>query len=372
MAVTKRGDRWYVAFRYNDPITGEPKRFRRTTGAGATKADAKQLEAEWRLEMTSPPAPAAPEVKSAAFSGFAHHWHQVHVLANCKPSTQRSYHTVMRMHLVPHFGDRDLRTIDAEAIEAFKAAQLKAGSKPKSVNNRLGVLGRLFHDAHRWKYCEHNPCEDVQPVSTGIKTFRFWTREQSDRFLKAIEEAEPRWHALFAVALLSGLRQGEILGLDWDAVDLTAGILYVRQSWTEGKLGTPKSGLNREVPMPSRLADILRRHPRRIDTDIVFPRAEPHEGTLRLSQPCLWKPFHRGVRRAGIPKIGFHDLRHSYASQLVMAGVPLKAVQEYLGHADLTTTMRYAHLSPTARASYVEVLSEPSGPKMAPNRQENG
>ena len=228
----------------------------------------------------------------------------------------------------------------------------------------LGARASSWRSAPRgWPGCSRPAPPDA---------FRFWTRDESARFLDVVAAHEPRWHALFAVALLAGLRQGEILALDWPHVDLQARVIDVCQNVSAGRIGTPKSGIRRLVPLPSTLVQILAQHPRRLDTPIVFPRPTAPE---RIEARQLGRVLARAIRRcealgAAVPVIRFHDLRHSYASQLVMAGVPLRAIQEYLGHRSITTTLRYAHLSPEARAGYVEVLSLEGGanvPRMSPS-----
>lgn len=358
MSVIKRGNTWYVTFWYQDPVTGQRKRFRRSTGLAA-KGEAKTLEAKWRVEVTTPPKPVEPTRKAATFSWFADHWHRVHVVTNCKPSTVDLYERFLGAHLVPAFGDQNLRLISPEDVEHFKARALASSVGPGTTNTLLKVLRGLFSCAVRWGYCERNPCAGVRMLATEDR-MSFWTREEAARFLDAVH---PKWHAIFATALLTGLRRGELLGLEWSDIDWDRQRLHVQRTWDGTRLQTPKSGRARFVPMPSKLVPILRQHPRRLDSPVVFPA---RSGERSRSVRDLIKVLKREIKRAEVPEIRLHDLRHTYASHLVMAGVPLRAVQEYLGHASITTTMKYAHLSPEARDSYVEALSVPIGPKMDP------
>lgn len=353
MRVRKRDGSWHVDFRYRCPTTGESKRFRRSTGDGTTKAEAERLGEQWRLEMETPPAPPAPpapKLKRAAFSGFARHWNDTYAKVNWKPSTQREVERTLRLHLVPFFGDADLRAVEPEEVERYKASKVGA-VKPKTINNHLSILSSLFNSAVEWRYCESNPVQRVAWMAVPEPGFQFWDQEQSSAFLVAVADRENEWFAFFATLLLTGVRLGEALALEWGDVDFVRRELHVRRNWTEGQLTTPKSGHGRRIPMPGNLVEILRAH-RHMRSDLVFSR---DDGTHMSGDMC-WKPMKRCIRAAGLPDLSAHDLRHSYASQLVMAGVPLKAVQEYLGHADIKTTMRYAHLGPDARAEYVQVL----------------
>ena len=133
MAIRKRKGVYFVDFRYTDPITQERRRFRRTTGKGTTKKEATELEFRWRQEVLRPPAPAR---KRAAFSGFCKHYLDTHVRTNCKPSTVRGYEQHMRVHLVPFFGDADLRLIDAEQVARFGSFRWQ-GSQPRSAGFEL-------------------------------------------------------------------------------------------------------------------------------------------------------------------------------------------------------------------------------------------
>jgi integrase len=256
----------------------------------------------------------------------------------------------MRVHLVPFFGHADLRVIDAEMVARFKATKAQTHA-PKTVNNMLGVVSTLFKFAVRWRYCEVNPVTGVGLLKLPPQEYSFWDRQQSDAFLEAAVEVVPRWHPFYLCAIRTGMRQGELFALRWDDVDFVKNQIRVVWNYTRGHLGTPKSGHGRIIPMSPQLAATLKAH-RHLRGPLVFCS----DSGGYLTRDRVKRPFVRAVRKAGLPMIRLHDLRHSFASQLVMAGVPLVAVQQYLGHSELTMTMRYAHLSPAARQAYVEVL----------------
>lgn len=359
MAVHKRGDVWHVRFRYFDPKTEQHRRFSRSCGIGVTRSQALELEAQWRLEVLRPPAPAPEKaaVKRAAFSGFAAHFLRTHAKAHCKPSTIRAYQRACRLYLVPAFGDRDLRVIGPEHVAELQAEMKQAGKSPKTINNTIGVLSTLYGQAVKWGYAEENPAAKVDALAIPPHRTTWYDRAQTAKFLRVCAKVRPQWHALFATALRTGLRQGEIAALEWGDLDLGSNPrVHVRRAVTEGHVGSPKSGHARIVPLPSDLVPILEAHPRRLGTDLVFPGVDGGH----LTNSCCWKRLRTVQRMAGMPKTSFHDLRHSYASQLATAGVPLGAIQAYLGHADIETTMRYAHLCPTAQDGYVERLVPPA------------
>ncbi len=147
------------------------------------------------------------------------------------------------------------------------------------------------------------------------------------------------------------LRQGELLALRWEDVDLVVGRILVRRAVARGKIGTPKSGKSREVEIGERAVAALKQH-RHLKGELVFSDAD---GKLLSKGACKW-PLWRACKKAGLRRIGWHVLRHTFASHLVMLGAPLKAVQELLGHATIEMTMRYAHLSPDARHAAARLL----------------
>jgi integrase len=156
---------------------------------------------------------------------------------------------------------------------------------------------------------------------------------------------------MIVVGLRTGLRIGELLALRWDDVDLVGGRVMVRRSVSRGIIGTPKNGRSREIPLSDQALGALNGH-RHLRGELVFSGGT---GRLLNRGECKW-PLWGACRRAGLRRVGWHTLRHSFASHLAMRGVPLKAVQELLGHSTMDMTMRYAHLSPDVRRDSVRLL----------------
>lgn len=358
MSVYLRSDTgtYRVDFTYQDPVTGQERRFRRMTGS-KLKREAEELERRWRQEAETPPQPAEAKKNRAAFSGFAKYWLDTYASVNCKPSYCRSSEQIIRVHLVPYFGDRDLRDIGMELVEAYKAQKVKAKLAPKTVNNHLGVLSIIFKKAVQWRYAEVNPVTGAGLLAVPDEPMAFWVEEQSDAFLTEVQRHRPEWHAFFLCALRTGMRLGELLALTWGDVDFKVNEITVRRSWSHGKLTTPKNGKTRTLPMTPELALALKGH-RHLKGDLVFADADGHY----LDRNRVKSRFWMGIRAAGVKEIRLHDLRHTFASQLVMAGVPLKAVQEYLGHATLEMTMRYAHLAPKEKEAWIARLDRTGRP----------
>ena len=174
--------------------------------------------------------------------------------------------------------------------------------------------------------------------------FDFLDFEESKRLLEAAK-AEPEWHAMIMTAVRTGLRIGELRALRWEDVDLVAGRLTVRRSAFKNQ------GRKRTVELGLEVLQALKKH-RHLRGELVFCTSD---GRMLTENECK-HPMRRACRRAGLRVIGWHALRHTFASHLVMRGAPLKAVQELLGHADIRMTMRYSHLSPDVKRDAVALL----------------
>ena len=233
------------------------------------------------------------------------------------------------------------------AIEAYKAKKLREKFSAKSINNHLAVLGKLLNLAAEMGEVEHVPrVKGLRVEKTG---FNFLDFEEAERFL---EVAEPEWFVLLLIALRTGLRVGELLALKWEDVDLKVGRLVVRRTLWNGQEGSPKSGRAREVPLGDEVLRELQGHRH------LRVRVFCHEDGSPFTHSELKDVVPRTCRKAGLAKrLTMHDLRHTFASHLTMRGVTPVAVKELLGHADLSTTMRYAHLAPSITRDAVQLLN---------------
>lgn len=357
MPVRRRGESWVVDFR----VEGE--RFRLTLGPEIqTKKQAEAEERRLRGEAEARArGPAQVERPRAAFSGFAKVWMDEHIKLRRKPSVVRGYDQAIRTHLVPYFGDRQLASISRRDVEAFVAKVAATPHPdtgkpraPKSVNNALGVLSSMLSTAVAWGYLERSPCAGVEPLPIPVdaQEFAFYTADQTARWLAACADLEPALYPLFLVAFRTGLRLGELAALRWADVDLENRRLHVRRSWFRGSITTPKGGRARIVDLAPSAASLLGRVVQLEGAELVFCNAD---GSV-ITRDQLKGPWERVTKAAGLPRTTPHDARHSFASQLVIAGVALPAVQQLLGHTDIRVTMRYAHLAPGAKASAVALL----------------
>jgi integrase len=236
--------------------------------------------------------------------------------------------------------------IGSREIERFKSDKLADTLSPKTINNCLTILRKTLAVAVDWQILKVVP--PVKWLRVPSTKFDFLTFEEADRLIAA---ADGEWSAMITVALKTGLRQGELLALSWDDVDLVAGRLVVSRNLSQGEITTPKNGKTREIPLGDDVLASLKRH-RHLRGEVVFCQSDGRRLTKGETKHPLW----RACKRAGLRRIGWHVLRHTFASHLVMRKAPIKAVQELMGHSTVMMTERYAHLSPDVRKDAVRLL----------------
>lgn len=311
----------------------------------------RQAETRLRTLMQEVRATSGAERLTLAEAGDRYLAHLETVIGR-KRATIQDYRIILDRHLIPFFGERPIDRIASEDVTAFLVAQGRAGFARQTIINRLNLLGGIFSYAVKRGWAPANPVAGVdrpRPDSAD-PDIRFLDADEVETIVRAVPEdgLGPTERALYLAAAMTGLRQGELLALRWLDVDWTAGLLRVRRTYSRGEFGTPKSRRSsRAVPMADRLAGELERHFQRsryqADDDLVF--CHPDTGRPYDSSK-LRRRFKTAIRRAGVRDVRFHDLRHSYGTAMAAAGAPIRSLMEWMGHADLQTTLRYADYSP--------------------------
>jgi integrase len=270
---------------------------------------------------------------------------------------------MQRVHISPALGTRKVAAVTTEDVEQLASRMLARGSSPKNVRNVMTFLHSVFGLAVRKGWAPSNPVEDAarprrRRAGDADPDLQFLTPAELDRVIDAIPDHTVDRDALGPVVRLvvlaagtTGLRQSELLGLRWRDVDMRAQRVRVRNAWVRYEhSGEGKSDLStkRSVPMTDRLVAELKKWQLRTvygdDEDLVF--AHPELGAP-LDRTKVTRKFQVACVEAGVRRIRFQDLRHTFATTLAAAGVPLRTIQEYLGHADLKTTQIYAHYAPS-------------------------
>lgn len=279
-------------------------------------------------------------------------------LKNVKPLTEQNYRKQVSKHLKPALGAMKLEALDAHTIQKFYNSLTSIGLSPKTVKNIHGVLHSALQQAIANGYIRHNPteaCKLPKVVKTEIKPL------EPDEIALLLKEAEKDSYCnLFTVAMFTGMRQGELLGLSWDCVDFATGVITVKQQLQckdgEYFLETPKSGKGRTILPAPIVMDVLRQEKQKQLVERVqagemwsnpFNLVFTDALGKNLVRRTVVKHFKKISQRAGISDDArFHDLRHSFAVTSLYAGDDIKTVQANLGHATAQFTLDvYGHVT---------------------------
>lgn len=283
-----------------------------------------------------------------------------HQKAHTKPLTYELHERICTLHIEPHVGRLRLDQLRRAELEGLKMTWLAAGTAPRTVNTRLGVAVRMLsYAANELEILDSVP--KVKLLKIPKDHPRFLSEDEAAALLEASKEHQRSdaldWYVMMIVGLRTGLRIGELRGLQWGDIDWERGLVHVRRT-DPGRPdldpNAPKGNRPRIVPLTpdatSALLEWYRGAKRRKPQHWVFPGAESWRGKERYttrSEGNCGTAMGRIAKAAGLDdSVTFHTLRHTYASWLVMRGVALSAVQELLGHASIRQTERYAHLAP--------------------------
>ena len=315
-----------------------------------TKRGAEQYERELRQSLLDGKrALPAEEKEVPTFGSFVkERWWPVYpAAAGNRPMTVREKEIHLRTHLIPALGDVRLDNVRAEVLDRFFADMRKHGLSPKSCRNVSATLRRVLASAVEWGALDKLP--KLPRVKVPEPRFDFFTRAESEQLVTGTRNPEER--ALLLFALHTGARAGEQIACERSDVDWSNKKVILRRSSTRGIVGPTKSGREKKLGLTETLGGALHavRHTR---GPLLFCNTDGRPYTLWQLHERLWG----ACKRAGLRRIRWHDLRHSFASQLVIAGVPLRQVQEAMGHATITMTMRYAHLAPGGADAVAKAL----------------
>lgn len=330
----------------NDPQTGrrlrEQKSFRRIDLARewrqTRKADALRGEIRGKKDKL-------PAKRFDAFADeYLKQWSKLHKRESSYIRDQTSI-----KQLNPVFGRKYLNEITRRDVEGYISARSAAGRAPATVNRELCCLKNMLRKAVDWGYLKENPAWGIKQMKENPPEFAFLTFDEIDRL---IEATSGRLKTFFTLAVHTGMRLGELLKLEWRDVDFNKGeqgFITVRDA---------KNHETRHVPMNSVVRTALHKYPQRI----VNGKRCVHVFTNDDGTPyrSVKDGFVTALKLAGIERhVRFHDLRHTFASHLVMKGVDIRTVAKLMGHKDIKMTMRYAHLAPDHLQTAVDVLSRP-------------
>src|SRR6266487_654343 len=277
-----------------------------------------------------------------------------------RPNTYKQFRSIVYHHLIPAFGHIAVQKLRAEKIQAYYAQKLKEGLSPRSIAVIHAVLHSALQNAVKWGLVSRNVSKLVTRPRFERYESQTLTGEQAMKLLEVAKGS--RIEALLLVALTTGMRKGELLALRWDDLDLEKGVLYVQRTvsripgrgYLESEPKTKSS--RRRIELPAVATEVLNEYcvnqekvrikagEKWNERGIVF--TNKYGGFLRPD--TVLDTFHLLLKDAGLPTMRFHDLRHSAATILFVAGVNPKVIQELLGHSKISITLEvYSHVLPS-------------------------
>jgi integrase len=345
---TKGGNiRWYLDYR---DVTGG--RIQKVAKNAITKEEAKVALREEVAKAFDREFRAKRKRDKIKFKEFAELYIENYAKVNKKSWRGDLYR--IEANMIPFFGGLELQEIDPLLIEKYRAERLKAGVTKSTVNREITIMKKMFNLAIDWSFAEENPVQKVKLFSEKDRQKeRIITEEEEARLLAAC----PNYvRPIIDTALNTGMRRGEIFNLEWKQVDLKEGAIRVVYT---------KSGRDRIIPINDRMYRVfLEQKQLNGKSTYVFPNADTGRPFTDIK-----KSFKCACEKSGIKDLRFHDLRHTFASRLVRAGVDLITVRDLLGHFSVRVTQRYTHTGKDQKQRAVDLLSAESRKK--PENPEN-
>jgi integrase len=302
---------------------------------------------------------------------FLEYWLEDVYKVYARLTTFRNARILVHKHLIPGLGHFKLQKLTTQQVQSFYAKKLREGATFSRLRNINGALHTALEHARRAKLVSINVCDDIRLPAREEPDRQFLTSEQAHLLLQKVKEHQ--LEMILILALATGMREGELVGLRWSDVDLEAGMLRINRTVTyvtgHGNVeGEPKTAKGkRNIMLPPFVVVALKHHYTMqekgrlefgstwIARDLVFPEKN---GDFIVANTLL-RRFHRLLKEIGLPRMRFHDLRHSTATLLLSMGVPLKVVQELLGHSSIDITANiYSHVLPSVHKDAMDKMGK--------------
>jgi integrase len=343
----ERGPVWYAKYRLPDGRQVQKKLGPAWSERGRPPAGhfTKRLAEDWLRETLQQARagtlPGLVRTHATIADAAAEYLRYIEHDRNRKPSTVAGYRWLIDAQILPGLGSRAVESVTNEDIEAWFAG---LDGKPSSRTKALVILRGIFERARRMYKLPLNPVRDVErPSLCRSENIQVFSAEEVWALVRAADDEQDG--AIFLTASFTGLRLGELLELRWRELDFASSAVRVRANYSTGQVTTPKSGKLRSVPLAPDVAEALARLGQRErftgDDDLVFPGV----AGVHLDGSALRRRYKHALVRAGLRPLRFHDLRHTFGTRMI-AHTDIRRVQEWMGHADVQTTMKYLHYAP--------------------------
>jgi integrase len=366
----RKGSRnWYAIIERRDEVSG--KRVRKWITLKATGK--RQAQIECARIVTELKNDTLQEPSKVTLAEFFDRW-LIHMKSQVSPRTHERYDEIVRKNIVPLLGAAKISKLSAVDISKAYATAHKSGRRdgkgglsPRTVNHMHRIIRHALDDASRWRLPARNPAEAVDPPKVSPKPMQTYDLPQTATLIEAMRPT--RMFIPTVLAVLCGLRRGEIAALRWRNVDLEAGSLSVVESTEQTKAGIrwkePKSGKTRNVRLAGTVIEELRIWRRRQAEELLRIGLRPDGETFVVTQSdgsplqprSITHEWMRVLAKKKLPRIRFHDLRHAHATHLLASGVHPKIASERLGHSKIGITLDlYSHVLPGMQDDAVATL----------------
>lgn len=337
--VRYRRGRWVIDFYDQD---GERRWYTMPKGSSRKDANIKKGELEKDVQRKTYIAPK----DLPLFSTVADDWLTSKI--SIRDNTKRGYKGHIKKHLKPFFGNLNINQITFAVVEKYVAAAGKKGVSPATLRKILTTLSGIMAYAMKHRYIDHNPVREIERPADDRKD------EDGDMLVLQPEEVKvlvdgaetQKDRTLYMAAALTGMRQGELFGLKWSDIDWINNQIHVKRTYNHGKFYDPKSKHSRRrIDMAPELVAELKKWKLAClkgELDLVFPNGK---GKPQNQSNFLRRHFYPALLAANLPRIRFHDLRHTYCALLLDQGENIKYIQRQMGHSSIKVTLDiYGHL----------------------------
>jgi len=373
--VKGKGNPWWIFINYNGRRKAKLIGDKRAAEDTASAIREKLKKGEFRIE----------DKRLPLFKDYAQKWLEGYVKNSCKYSTWKSYKEIVKNHLEPIFGNKTLDEISRADIKDFIHQKLNEGLSVNTVRNVKNALSGILTYAFEDELISGNPAsktgklikakdkrEDVNP----------YTPEEVNLYLETNRKHYPEHYPFFLCGFRTGMRLGELQGLQWPDFDFNSRFIEVRRSYVRGRITTPKSGKTRRVDMTPHLAETLKELKLKRKKEALRKGREVsewvfcnEEGNILSSANLRKRVFFRCQEKVGLRRIRFHDMRHTYATIRISKGDSIEDVSKQLGHSSPKTTWdTYYHWIPGKKKSEVDELDnlgkmQPPATQMQPEAE---
>lgn len=309
------------------------------------------------------------QVNKDTIGDFMKYWLDNIRIMECEKTSHYNNGLYLKNHIMPRIGNVKMQELSPIICQKFVNDMHKCGYARNTIDRVCTLIKLALDKAVTFKYIKENHMRKVTLPKKTKNEMKVWNSSQANQFLDSTKDK--RYFCVYAIALFTGMRQGEILGLRWKDIDFDKKIITVRQTLAHYgktlKSGTKTIAGERNISMPEQLLTILKKHRKQyaafkvatvdfVDEDLVIYNLK-NGGTVFPSN--LTKAYIKDVKRSGLPHIRFHDLRHTHATMLIEKNLNVKVISERLGHSKVGITLDiYSHVLPSMQQEVADKLDE--------------